>query len=325
MRKLVSAMVAAGALTYAMTWPATAAAESSWPDHPVTVVVTFAPGGNNDLTARILAPALGKALGQSVVVENRAGAGGIIGTQYVQRARPDGYTLLLGTANLSIAPFVYKDVPYDPLRDFVPIGGIQSVPLVLTASKASHITTWAEFAKAAASGKGVGVATPGSGTSNHLALERIKLQTKLNLTHVPYKGSGPAISDVMAGQVESMVDQLNSSLPQIKAGKIQAIAQLGPTRSKMLPDVPTLKEQGVAGIEATTWIGLFAATGTPPDVVAKLDKALQTAMADPEVQKRLDEMGVSRFDMTRDAFTAFVKKDLMNNKEIVEKAQIRSE
>lgn len=317
-KRLVMLGLVAGCLTAAV-----AQADTSYPEHPITLIVTFAPGGNVDYTARLVAPAMSKALGQSVVVENRAGAGGIIGSEYVKRAPDDGYTVLVGSANISIAPFVYKHVPYQPLTDFVAVGGIQSVPLLLETSKKSGITNWAEFVRASKTPPGLTTATAGNGTSNDLALATLKVKSGLKLTPVPYTGSGPAISDLLAGHVPSMVDQLTSSLPQIRAGTLQPVAILTDKRSSQLPDVPTIKELGVSGVNATTWVGLFVRQGTPADVLTKLEHALQTALADPTVRQRLHDLGVTPFEMTHTQFVDFVKRDLSNNQHIVEQAHIQ--
>ena len=215
-----------------------------FPSKPVRIVVPWPPGGNVDITARTVQPALAEALGQQVIVDNRPGASGTIGSAAVVKSPADGYTLLLGsTGTVTIAPAVLKTVTYDPTRDLSAIGGIQITPMVLTAAPKTPVKSYAEFL-AYARGKGVpvSVATPGAGTTNHLVLELLLRQTRLPLVHVPYRGAGPAITDLLGSQVESMVDQLSASIGHIREGRLKALAVTSRARSSMLPDVPTLDE-----------------------------------------------------------------------------------
>ena len=301
-RLLAVAGLACSVLAHAQEFPA----------HPVRIVVPWPPSGNVDITARTVAPALGEALGQPVIVDNRAGAAGTIGSAGVAKSPADGYTLLLGsTGTITAGPAVFKTLPYDPAKDFVAVGGIQSVPLVLTAAPKTPVSTYAEFVSLANSKKGqLSVASAGSGSSNHLAIELLMRMADLKLLHVPYKGSGPAIADLLGSQVESMMDQLTASIGHIREGRIKALAITSLSRSPLLPNVPTLDELGVKGYEASTFTGLFAPAGTPPAVLSRLSGALRKALGNETVRERYRSMGVEIIDSSQAAFAAFVRADL---------------
>jgi len=262
-----------------------------FPSKPVRILVPWPPSGNVDITARTVAPALGEALGQQVIVENRAGAAGTIGTAAVAKSPPDGYTLLLGSSGtITAGPAVFKNPPYDPVRDFVAVGGIQSVPIVLTAAPKTPVSSFQEFLSLAkAKPGGVSIASAGSGSSNHLAIELLMRMANLKLLHVPYKGSGPALTDLLGSQVESMMDQLTASIGHIRDGRIKAIAISSSRRSPLLPNVPTLDEAGVKGYEATTFTGLFAPAGTSRNALEKLHAALRKAFANESVRADYDK------------------------------------
>jgi tripartite-type tricarboxylate transporter receptor subunit TctC len=302
---------------------ATALAQE-FPNKPVRIVVPWPPSGNVDITARTVAPALSEALGQQVIVENRAGAGGTIGSATVAKSAPDGYTLLLGSSGtITSGPAVFKNLPYDPQKDFVPVGPIQSVPIVLTVAPKTPVTTYEEYAAMARARPGqVSVASAGSGSSNHLAIELLMRQANLKLLHVPYKGSGPAITDLLGSQVESMMDQLTASIGHIRDGRIKALAVTSRTRSPLLPNVPTLDEVGVKGYEASTFTGIFAPAGTPPAVVEKLHAALRKAMGVESVRERFRSMGVEVMDMGQAEFAAFVLADLAKWRQIAREGNI---
>jgi tripartite-type tricarboxylate transporter receptor subunit TctC len=282
-----------------------------FPSRPVKIVVPYPPSGNVDITARTIAPALGEALGQPIVIENRAGAGGTIGTSAVIKSPADGYTLVLGSsATITAGPAVYKQPPYDPFKDLVAIGAIQLAPIVLTVAPKTPVKSFAEYvARAKAHPGQVTIASAGNGSSNHLAIELLMRQADLKLLHVPYKGSGPALTDLIGSQVESMMDQLTASIGHIREGRIRAIAIASRKRSADLPEVPTLDELGVKGYEASTFTGLFAPAATPLPVVAALAGALRKAMADQTVRARFRTMGVEVMDMSRAEFAAYVRAD----------------
>jgi tripartite-type tricarboxylate transporter receptor subunit TctC len=304
-----------------------AACGQGLPSRAVHIVVPYPPSGNVDITARTLEPAFREALGQPVVIDNRAGAGGIVGTAYAVKAPADGYTLLLGSsATVTAGPAAFKKLPYDPLKDLVPIGSIQSVPIVLTAALKTPVTTFREFmALAKAKPGGVSVASAGTGSSNHLAIELLMHQANLKLLHVPYKGSGPALTDLLGGQVDSMMDQLTASIGHIREGRIRALALSSLKRSALLPDVPTLDEAGVRGYEAGTFTGLFAPAGTPPAVLERLAAALEKARADEGTRARYLALGVEMMDMSRAQFAAFVRADYEKWVKVAREASISLE
>ena len=287
------------------------AAAQEFPNKAVRIVVPWPPSGNVDITARTLAPAFGEALGQQVIVENKAGAGGRIGTEAVVKAAADGYTLLLGSSGtITSGPAVFKQLGFDPLKDLVAIGPIQSVPIVLTVAPKTPASSYKEFADLAGAKPGqVSVASAGSGSSNHLAIELLMRTANLKLLHVPYKGSGPALTDLLGSQVDSMMDQLTASIGHIKEGRIRPLAITSRNRSPLLPNVPTLDELGVAGYEASTWTGIFAPAGTPQAVLARLSAALRKAMAGEAVRERYRSMGVEVMEMNQSDFAAYVRAD----------------
>src|SRR5437868_5174980 len=288
-----------------------AAAAQDFPSRPVRIVVPYPPSGNVDITARTISSAFGEALGQPIVIDNRAGAGGTIGTNAVAKSPPDGYTLVLGSsATITAGPAVYKHPPYDPFKELVAIGAIQLAPIVLTVAPKTPVSSFAEYvARAKARPGQVTIASAGSGSSNHLAIELLMRQANLQLLHVPYKGSGPALTDLIGSQVEAMMDQLTASMAHIREGRIRAIAITSRKRSPDLPDVPTLDELGVKGYEASTFTGLFAPAATPMAVVEALASALRKAMANPTVRGRFRTMGVEVMDMSRAEFAAYVRAD----------------
>ncbi len=301
-----------------------AAFAQEFPGKPLRIVVPWPPSGNVDITARTLAPAFSEALGQQVIVENRAGAAGTIGTAQVVKSPADGYTLLLGSSGtVTSGPAVFKNLAYDPLRDLVAVGAIQSVPIVLTAAPKTPVASFQEYVAMANARPGqVSIASAGSGSSNHLAIELLMRQAKLKLLHIPYKGSGPAITDLLGSQVESMMDQLTASIEHIRGGRLKALAVSSRSRSPLLPNVPTLDELGVKGYEANTFTGIFAPAGTPPAVVDKLHSALRKALSNEAVRERYRAMGVEVMDMSQAEFAAYVRADLDKWKTIAREGNI---
>ena len=282
-----------------------------FPVRPVRIVVPWPPSGNVDITARTVAPALGEALGQQVIVDNRAGAAGTIGSAAVAKSPADGYTLLLGSSGtITAGPAVFKSLSYDPVKDFVAVGGIQSVPIVLTAAPKTPVSSFHEYLSLVKAKPGqVSIASAGSGSSNHLAIELFMRMADVKLLHVPYKGSGPAITDLLGSQVESMMDQLTASIGHIREGRIKPLAITSRTRSPLLPSVPTLEELGVKGYEASTFTGIFAPAGTPQPVLSRLNAALAKALAKDTVRERYHGMGVEIMDMSQAEFAAYVRGD----------------
>ncbi len=289
---------ALAALTAALGLPGLGWAQSGWPNKPVRIVVPFAPGGTTDILARVLAPELSKALGQSFVVENRAGAGGNIGAELVAKSPGDGYTLLMGTVGThGINKALYDKLPYDPQKDFAPITLVAGVPNVMVMgtkrAQALGITSVADFVRYAKANPGrLNMASSGNGTSIHLAGELFKSRNGIFMTHIPYRGSGPALADLLAGSVDVMFDNLPSAMPHIQAGSLKAFAVTSAVRSTALPDVPTVAEAGqLPGFEASSWFGLLAPAGTPPEVVNRLQQETTKALNLPAVKERLLTQG----------------------------------
>jgi len=289
MRSLKALAVIAAVL---MAGAAAAQTADKFPDKPVKIMAPYAPGGNIDVTARIVADKLKDVLGVPVLVENKAGASGMIGSDVVARSAPDGYTLLVSANSLVAVPAIYGNAPYDWRTAFQPITHIQRVPAVLVVPPNSPIKTLADFIALGKDGK-FAVGDSGVGTTNHLAIELIGEATGTKYTLVHYKGSGAAMIDVMAGQVPAQVDQLNAAIGNIKSGKLRAIAVSSDKRLPQLPDVPTMKESGVKGLENftfSTYTGLFAPAKLPPDILAKLNTAMVKVLNDPAVVARFAEL-----------------------------------
>jgi tripartite-type tricarboxylate transporter receptor subunit TctC len=275
-----------------------AAAQGMWPAKPVRIVVPFAPGGTTDLLARALAPELSKAFGQPFVVENRAGAGGNIGADVVAKSAPDGYTLLMGTVGThGINKSLYSKMPYDPQKDFAPITLVAGVPnvMVMNAEKANArgINSVQDFIRHAKANPGkLNMASSGNGTSIHLAGELFKSMAGVYMTHFPYGGSGPALLGLLSGDMDVMFDNLPSSMPHIKAGKLKALAVTSSQRSAAVPDVPTVEQAGgLKGFEASSWFGLLAPAGTPPDIVNRIQQETAKALNLPAIKERLLAQG----------------------------------
>ena len=268
-------------------------AQAPYPNHPVRIVVPFPAGGTTDIIARAVAQRLTEATGQSFVVENRAGAAGNIGAELVAKSPPDGYTMLMGTVGThAINSSLYAKMPYDHVKDFVPVILVAGVPNVLEINPSVPVNSVQELIAYAKANPGkLNFASSGSGTSIHLSAEMFKVMTGVQMAHVPYKGSAPALADLMGGQVQLMFDNLPSSLALIKAGKLKPLAVTSLTRSSALPDVPTIAESGLPGFEASSWFGLLAPAGTPKEVVAKINGEVAKWLATPDAKEKLAAQG----------------------------------
>ena len=268
-------------------------AQAPYPNHPVRIIVPFPAGGTTDILARAVAQRLTEALGQPFVVDNRPGAAGNIGADLVAKAAPDGYTMLMGTVGThAINPGLYPKMPYDHVRDFVPVILVAGVPNVLEINPSIPVNSVQELIAYAKANPGkLNFASSGSGTSIHLSGELFKVMTGVSMAHIPYKGSAPALADLVGGQVQLMFDNLPSSLALIKAGKLKALAVTSTQRSAALPDVPTVAESGLPGFEASSWFGLLAPAGTPKDVVAKVNAEVAKWLATPDAKEKLTAQG----------------------------------
>jgi len=282
-----------------------------YPTRPISLIVPFPPGGSTTVMARNVADKLSVSLGQQIVVENRGGAGGVIGTRSVARATPDGYTILLSyTATMAIAPAMNVNAGYDPLKDFVPIGMIGAAPSVLVVNPSLPVHTVAEliaYAKAAPVPLQYG--SPGVGTVNHLAGEYLAAETGVKLQHVPYKGNGPALGDLLGGHIPMMFVPIPVALGNIKAGTLRGLAIGSANRSSLLPDLPTLAESGVPGFEVALRYGLVAPAGAPQAVIARLNKELNAALSTEEVKNRLATEGAESLPGTPEAYAADIAKE----------------
>ena len=321
----MSKLVSVGALLFLAAFAA--AAQQSFPARPIRLIVPYPPGGNVDITARIIGPALAERLGQTVVVDNRSGAGGNVGAGLVARAAPDGYTLLLGSsAPLAINPIVIKDTPYDPLKDFVPISRVHVVPLVVLAGPKSGIASIKELiARAKASPGQLPAASAGTGTTNHFGIELFNTMAGVRLLHVPYKGSGPALAEMLGGQVPVMFDQLSASIGYIRDGRLHALAVASARRSSVLPGVPTLDESGLKGYEATTFIGLAAPAGTPRPAVATLNAATRHVMDTAGIIERFRALGTDPGASSPEEFSGTIRDELGKWRDLAQRAGLKFE
>jgi tripartite-type tricarboxylate transporter receptor subunit TctC len=303
---------------------AVSAGAQDYPARAVTIVVAYTPGGANDMIARVLANKLTEDLGQPFVVENRPGASGINGTTSVARAAPDGYTLLLGAGGtMTMNPGLFKKLPYDPIQSFAPVGLAATSPLVVVVSPTLPVKNIKDLIAYAKSKKdGITFASPGAGTPLHLAGEMFSKDTGVQMLHVPYKGSAPALNDLLAGRVDVMFDVVSSSMQFINSGRLRALATTGKERSSQLPNVPTMQEQGVAGFEVTSWFGLFAPANTPAPIVDKLNAALKKAAGSAEMKDRLAKITMEPASSTPGELRTFVQSESDKWRKVIQKANI---
>jgi tripartite-type tricarboxylate transporter receptor subunit TctC len=299
-------------------------AQPAWPSQPIRIVVPFAAGGATDILARALAQRLQAEWGQPVVAENRTGAGGTIGADAVAKAAADGHTLLLGTtATQSITGHLYPSLPYDPVRDFAPVAPIAAVPMLLVVHPSVPARDVAGLVALARARPGeVTFASSGQGAITHLASELFAARAGITLAHVPYRGSAPAMADLISGRVLMMIDHATTVLPQIRAGALRAVAAAGPKRMAELPEVPTIAET-VPGVEVTSWFGVLAPAGTPAPVVGRLQAAIHTALDHADMQARLREQGAEAMLMDPDAFAALIARDSARWGDVVRSAGVK--
>jgi tripartite-type tricarboxylate transporter receptor subunit TctC len=301
------------------TFASLACAQTAYPSKPVRLVVPFPAGGTTDILARAVAQRLTETTGQSFVVDNRAGAGGNIGADQVAKAPPDGYTLLMGTVGThAINASLYAKMPYDHVRDFAPIILVAGVPNVLVVNPALPVNSVQELIAYGKANPGkLNFASSGNGTSIHLSAELFKTMTGVQMAHVPYKGSAPALVDLAGGQVQLMFDNLPSALALIKAGKLKALAVTSLQRSTVLPDVPTLAESGLPGFEASSWFGLLAPAGTPKDILAKISGEVAKWLATPEAKEKLAAQGAIPAGLPSDEFARHIATETVKWQKVV--------
>ena len=308
------------------TFSATAQGAANFPSRPIKIVVPFAPGGTTDLLARLLGQRLSAAWGQPVVVENRPGAGATVGADMVAKSAPDGYTLLMGATHHTIAQNVYGKVPYHFGRDFAPVTIVALVPNMVVVNADVPARTIQELIALAKAQPGrLNYGSAGAGTAHHLIGEMFKLRAGIDLVHVPYKGSSPAVADLLGGQIQLMFDTVTSGLPQVKAGKTRALAVTTAKRSSALPEVPTLAETVLPGFDVGTWFGILAPAATPPEIVAKLNAAMVKIINLPDVQAQLLEMGSEPVGNTPAQMGAQIKAELEAFESVVKQIKLTIE
>lgn len=312
-RKLVQfAFAATAGALLSMSMPAAAAADD-YPNRPIRLVVGYAAGGATDVIARVVADKLGTELKQSIIVENRTGANSNVGAAFVANSAPDGYTLYMYTIANTINNTLYTDLGYDPVKGFEPVGLIAKIPNVLVVNPKLPVNNVAEYVDFAKKSKeGITFASSGSGSSIHMSGEMFKMTTGLNMLHVPYRGSAPAVTDLIGGQVQSMFDNAPSAMPHIQSGKLRPLAVTSAKRFPQLPDVPTMAESGYPGFEVQSWFGIAAPAGTPQAVVEKLNTALNKALADEDLRKRLDDMMATPAPGTSEDMRKFLLSEIDN-------------
>jgi tripartite-type tricarboxylate transporter receptor subunit TctC len=300
-------------------------AADAWPSKPIVYIVPFPAGGTTDILARLIAQKLGPALGTSIIIENKGGAGGSVGSEVASRAAPDGYTIVGGTiSSHAINVSLYPRIGYDPVTSFEPIALIGTNPTVLVVNQASPYKTLAEVIAAAKAGKHLTAASAGSGTSQHLSLELLKAKAGIDITHIPYKGSGPAIQDVMSGQVDMMFDTTVVAGPHIESGRLRALAVTSAKRLPSMPNVPTVAET-VPGYEVISWQAIFAPAGTPRPIVERLHSAIVKILAEPDIQARMDKLGMQGAHMTTAEVLAFQKAEVAKWAAVIKAAHIKVE
>jgi tripartite-type tricarboxylate transporter receptor subunit TctC len=306
---------------------ATTAWAQPYPSKPIRIIVPFVPGGNVDITARTVAPALGDALGQPVVVENRPGAAGMVGAQAMMGSPADGYTLMMGSnSSLAVAPNLYPNWPYDPIKGIAPISNLAITPFVLVVKLGLPAQSLADFVKLAKEKPGqLSMASGGNGSSNHLVGELFQMMTGLKFSHVPYKGTGAALVDLAGGQVDLLFDQASSTVPNVRGGKIRALAVASSSRQSALPDTPTFAEAGLRDFEIDNFTGLVGPAGMPADAVAKVHAAAVKALATPQVKERFASLGVQPVGNTPEQFGVVIREDLARWSKVIKSAGVKVE
>ncbi|MFZ4286527.1 Bug family tripartite tricarboxylate transporter substrate binding protein [Variovorax sp. HJSM1_2] len=319
-----SVLAASAALVFGSN---AAFAAAPWPERPITLVVPFPPGGTTDVNARLIAQSLTKSLGQAVVIDNKAGASGNIGSAFVARAKPDGYTLVVSGVGTHAANVgLFANMPYDPVKDFVHITNISSSPNAIVVNTSFPAKTFAQLLDLLKQNPGkYNYASPGNGSSGQLAFELLKQKAGLDLTHIPYKGAAPAVTDVLGGQVPILVMVADTLSQYVKAGKLRVLAVTSETRSPLFPEVPTVAESGFAGFRAVSWTGLSAPAGLPPEIAQKLQQGVVAALQEPQVKERLESTGNQAGGMSSADFTAFVRKEVTQWTQLAKAANLQAE
>jgi tripartite-type tricarboxylate transporter receptor subunit TctC len=295
-----------------------------YPSRPIRLIVPYAAGGGADSVARIVAKRVSETIGQTIVIENRGGAGSIIGTELVNKSEPDGYTLLLGQSGpISINPAVYKKLPYDPLKDFAPISMTTAYPYIMVVNPALGVKTLQEFVALAKSKPGeLNYGTTGVGAANHLVTELFDSKSRIEMTHIPYRGTALAVTDLLAGQVQVVFADPISALPHMNAGTLLALAVTSKDRSPVAPAVPTISESGYPGFDAIAWHGILAPANTPPAIVTRLNAEIVEALKDQKTKTLLEKQAMQIVGSSPQAFASFIKRDIAIWKEVADQAKV---
>jgi tripartite-type tricarboxylate transporter receptor subunit TctC len=321
-RALLGAALAAPVLSLARP----ALAQGTWPSRPIRMIVPFGAGTSTDIMTRLVTPRMSEELGQPIVVENRPGAGGIVGSDAVAKSPPDGYNLCMGSiASHSVNQTLIRTIPYDVLRDFTPVSLVTNAPNLLVVGNQVPARTLPEFIAWAKTQRGVAYASAGNGTSSHLAGELLKLKTGAPLEHVPYRSGAQALTDIISGQVPMTIYQVTAVLPFVRDGKMRALASTSAKRLEWTPEVPTAIEQGIADFEVAAWHGLFAPANLPAPILEKLHGALNTALTDPGLRSKLVDQGLEPVGMKPDAFRSYLAGDIAKWREVIRAADIKAD
>ena len=319
-------LVALTALACTMAGVVNAQSNASWPDKPIKIIVGYSAGGATDILARLVAVKMGNTLGQSVIVENKPGANSNVGAEIVARSPADGYTLYAFSIANTINMSLYPKLGYDALKDLEPIGMIAKIPNILVVNPNLPIKTVADYVRYAKESKdGVTFASSGSGSSIHLSGEMFKMQSKIQMLHIPYKGSAPAVTDLLGGQVDSMFDNAPSAMPHIQSSKLRAVGITSAQRSPLLPEVPTLAESGYPNFDVQSWFALAAPAGTPKPIIEKLNAALNKALTAPDVRQRLQELGATPEPGSPEKMRDFATAEVKRWREVVKASGAKAE
>jgi tripartite-type tricarboxylate transporter receptor subunit TctC len=313
-------------LSLALAWPLAALADAAYPDKPVKFVVPYPPGGGTDVVARIVQQRLQAALGQSIVIENKGGAGGSLGTDIVAKAAPDGYTVLFTLSSHTINPAIFPKLPYDTIKDFEPVGLVASLPQLLAANMAVPVRSVADVvAQAKAAPDKFSFASVGNGSPGHLAGELMVLRTGAPMAHIPYRGGGPAVTDVIGGQVPLLWVSIPAAAAQVKAGKLRALAVSTTKRSPAFPEVPTMQEAGVADFEVDSWYAMLVPAKTPRPIIDRLNKALNTVLAEPAIRAQLLDQGADAVGGTPEALAKVIAAEVPKWVKLAKDANIKAD
>jgi tripartite-type tricarboxylate transporter receptor subunit TctC len=306
--------------------PLSGVAQQAWPTRPITIIVTYPAGGAADMLGRLVAPRMSAALGQPVVIENRGGGAGQVGAAVVANSKPDGYTVMVDGGGFAINPSLFPKLPYDTAKAFTPIGILGLFPLVVVVNPNYEVNPLSSLIEKALAAPGsISYASPGTGSTQHLAAEQFLQQVKAKMIHIPYKGGSPAMADVMGGHVPVFFANIGSSLSNIKSAKLRPLGIMAANRSPSLPDVPTLSELGITNAEAYEWNGMFVPSGVSPEIVAKLVDALKSALEAPEVKERIANAGGMLFNGDRAAVTTFIQEQTQRMGKVIKDGNIRPE